>query len=103
MKRRRTPADEALGSKAHELANAKRRLTGLIDLSFPEFSRHFDDIHSKGAHAVLIPSRARSLKDWRPGRQRLRIKPESRSANQVRFRLNCPALRELLDGAVASL
>jgi len=31
----------------HELANAKRRLTGLIDLSFPEFSRHFDDIHGK--------------------------------------------------------
>jgi hypothetical protein len=25
----------------HELANAKRRLTGLIDLSFQEFSRHF--------------------------------------------------------------
>jgi transposase len=37
----------------HELANAKRRLTGLIDLSFPEFSRHFADIHSKAAHAVL--------------------------------------------------
>jgi transposase len=37
----------------HELANAKRRLTGLIDLSFPEFSRHFDNIHSKAAQAVL--------------------------------------------------
>ena len=37
----------------HKLANAKRRLTGLIDLSFPEFSRHFEDIHSKAAHAVL--------------------------------------------------
>jgi transposase len=37
----------------HELTNAKRRLTGLIDLSFPEFSRHFDDIHGKAAHAVL--------------------------------------------------
>jgi transposase len=37
----------------HELANAKRRLTGLIDLSFPEFSKHFDNIHSKAAHAVL--------------------------------------------------
>jgi len=37
----------------HELANAKRRLTGLIDLSFPEFSRHFDNNHSKAAYAVL--------------------------------------------------
>jgi transposase len=37
----------------HELANAKRRLTGLIDLSFPEFSRHFNNIHSKAAHAIL--------------------------------------------------
>ena len=27
---------------SHELANAKRRLTGLIDLSFPEFSGHFE-------------------------------------------------------------
>jgi hypothetical protein len=35
------------------LANAKRRLTGLIDLSFPEFSRHFKNIHSKAAHTVL--------------------------------------------------
>jgi len=38
---------------SHELANAKRRLTGLIDLSFPEFSRHFKNIHSQAAHAVL--------------------------------------------------
>ena len=37
----------------HELANAKRRLTGLIDLGFPEFSRHFENNHSKAAHAVL--------------------------------------------------
>jgi Putative sugar-binding domain len=37
----------------HELANAKRRLTGLIDLSFPELSRHFDNLPSKAAHAVL--------------------------------------------------
>jgi transposase len=37
----------------HELTNAKRRLTGLIDLSFPEFSRHFDDLHGKAAHALL--------------------------------------------------
>jgi transposase len=37
----------------HELANAKRRLTGLIDLSFPEFSRHFKNIHSQAAQAVL--------------------------------------------------
>lgn len=37
----------------HELANAKRRLTGLIDLSFPEFGRHFDNNHSKAARAVL--------------------------------------------------
>jgi transposase len=38
---------------SHELSNAKRRLTGLIDLSFPEFSRHFDNNHSKAAHAIL--------------------------------------------------
>ena len=38
---------------SHELANAKRRLTGLIDLSFPEFSGHFENNHSKAAHAVL--------------------------------------------------
>ena len=38
---------------SHELANAKRRLTGLIDLGFPEFGRHFDNNHSKAAHAVL--------------------------------------------------
>jgi transposase len=38
---------------SHELINAKRRLTGLIDLGFPEFSRHFEDNHSKAAHAVL--------------------------------------------------
>ena len=38
---------------SHELTNAKRRLTGLIDLGFPEFSRHFDNNHSKAAHAVL--------------------------------------------------
>jgi transposase len=37
----------------HELANAKRRLTGLIDLSFPEFGLQFDNNHSKAAHAVL--------------------------------------------------
>jgi transposase len=37
----------------HELANAKRRLTGLIDLGFPEFSGHFESNHSKAAHAVL--------------------------------------------------
>jgi transposase len=37
----------------HELTNAKRRLTGLIDLSFPEFSGHFENNHSKAAHAVL--------------------------------------------------
>jgi transposase len=37
----------------HEFTNAKRRLTGLIDLSFPEFSGHFDNTHSKAAHAVL--------------------------------------------------
>jgi hypothetical protein len=45
----------------HELANAKRRLTGLIDLSFPELSRHFDNLHSKAAHAVLkaAPNAAR--------------------------------------------
>ena len=38
---------------SHELSNAKRRLTGLIDLSFPEFSRHFDNNHSKAAHATF--------------------------------------------------
>jgi transposase len=38
---------------SHELSNAKRRLTGLIDLSFPEFSRHFDNNHSKAAHAIF--------------------------------------------------
>jgi hypothetical protein len=38
---------------SHELANAKRRFTGLIDLSFPEFARHFDSKQSKAAHAVL--------------------------------------------------
>ena len=38
---------------SHELANAKRRLTGLIDLGFPEFGRHFDNNHGKAAHAVL--------------------------------------------------
>ena len=38
---------------SHELANSKRRLTGLIDLSFPEFSGHFENNHSKAAHAVL--------------------------------------------------
>jgi hypothetical protein len=37
----------------HELANAKRRLTGLIDLSFPELSRNFDNIHSKASSVVL--------------------------------------------------
>ena len=37
----------------HELANAKRRLTGLIDLDFPEFSGHFESNHSKATHAVL--------------------------------------------------
>ena len=37
----------------HELANAKRRLTGLIDLSFPEFGRHFDNNRSQAARAVL--------------------------------------------------
>jgi transposase len=37
----------------HELANAKRRLTGLIDLSFPELSQHFATLHSKASHAVL--------------------------------------------------
>jgi hypothetical protein len=31
----------------------KRRLTGLIDLSFPEFSGHFDNIDGKAAYAVL--------------------------------------------------
>ena len=36
-----------------ELANAKRRLTGLIDLSFPELSRPFENLHSKASHAVL--------------------------------------------------
>ena len=38
---------------SHELANSKRRLTGLIDLSFPEFSGHFENNHSKAAQAVL--------------------------------------------------
>jgi transposase len=38
---------------SHELSNAKRRLTGLIDRNFPELSRHFEDNHSKAAHAVL--------------------------------------------------
>ena len=38
---------------SHELANSKRRLTGLIDLSFPEFSGHFENNHRKAAHAVL--------------------------------------------------
>ena len=44
-----------------ELANAKRRLTGLIDLGFPEFSRHFENNHSKAAHAVLKAAPARPL------------------------------------------
>ena len=64
----------------HELANAKRRLTGLIDLSFPEFSRHFESTHSKAAHAVLkaapsaaaiapaFPAPARGSADWRQPR-----------------------------------
>jgi transposase len=38
---------------SHELSNAKRRLTGLIDRNFPELSRHFEDNHGKAAHAVL--------------------------------------------------
>ena len=44
-----------------KLTNAKRRLTGLIDRNFPEFSRHFKDNHSKAAQAVLKEARARGL------------------------------------------
>ena len=38
---------------SHELANSKRRLTELIDLSFPEFSGHFENNHRNAAQAVL--------------------------------------------------
>jgi transposase len=36
-----------------ELSNAKRRLTGLIDLAFPEFVEHFSDTYGKAPLAVL--------------------------------------------------
>jgi transposase len=36
-----------------ELANAKRRLTGLLDLAFPEFCMFFSDHHGKAPVAVL--------------------------------------------------
>ena len=36
-----------------ELSNAKRRLTGLLDLAFPEFSAHFSDAYGKAPIAVL--------------------------------------------------
>jgi len=36
-----------------ELANAKRRLTGLLDLAFPEFAALFSDHHGKAPVAVL--------------------------------------------------
>ena len=36
-----------------ELSNAKRRLTGLLDLAFPEFAAHFSDTYGKAPIAVL--------------------------------------------------
>ena len=41
-----------------ELSNAKRRLTSLLDLTFPEFSAHFSDAYGKAPIAVLksVPS-----------------------------------------------
>lgn len=36
-----------------ELSNAKRRLTGLLDLAFPEFAVHFSDTYGKAPIAVL--------------------------------------------------
>jgi transposase len=37
----------------HESANAKRRLSPASSTSFSEFSKHFDNIHCRAAHAVL--------------------------------------------------
>ena len=36
-----------------ELSNAKRGLTGLLDLAFPEFAAHFSDTYGKAPIAVL--------------------------------------------------
>jgi transposase len=44
-----------------ELSNAKRRLTGLVDLAFPELPEHFSDTYGKAPLAVL--ERAPSARD----------------------------------------
>ena len=90
---------------SHELANAKRRLTGLIDLSFPEFSRHFEDNHSKAAHAVLkaAPSAAaiarlslRRLQGVLMGASRGRLGAEKAKALRESAKKSLSANREIL-------
>jgi hypothetical protein len=58
--------------------------------------------HRLGWLGTIEAEFANYVAQWRPGRQRLRVKPRSTPANPITFEPNdSPALRNLLDAAAA--